>query len=471
MSETQSTKKGQIVTLTIRSTAYEGKGIGFVEDKICFVKHTAPGDVIRARITRRKKTFLEAICLEILEASPLRIPPRCRHAGICGGCNWQHVSYKDQLQFKQQHVEEHLKHIGGFTDLSMHPILACEEPFYYRNKMEYSFGDRRWLTAAEIASEEYVSNEELSLGLHVPGRYDKILNLLECHLQDERSLQIMQACRAYCLEHGFEPYNVISHQGWLRHLVIRNALTSDQWLVNIVTYYEHEAIHGLIQHLIERFPFITTVVESVNDTWSPVAVGTQERIHYGKGFITDHIADFSFDIHPTTFFQTNTPQAEKLFNLAIELADIQGGTVYDLYCGVGTISLFASKKAERVIGIELNPQSIQNARINAKNNHIENTYFEVGDAKDVFNPHLVNTYGKPDILITDPPRAGMHPDVIAQIQALRVPKIVYISCNSATMARDLKTLESTHQLMHIQPVDMFPQTYHIETVAMLTLRT
>jgi 23S rRNA (uracil1939-C5)-methyltransferase len=380
------------------------------------------------------------------------------------------VSYADQLRFKQQHVDEHIQHIGGFSDLKLHPIIACETSFYYRNKMEYSFGDRRWLSAEEIASQEYISSEELSLGLHIPGRHDKILNLQECHLQDARSFQILQACRAYCLEHGFEPYNVITHQGWLRHLVIRNTQKSDQWLVNLVTYYENEAINGLIDHLLRRFPFITTIVESINDTWSPVAIGTQERIHYGNGYITDHIADFSFNIHPTTFFQTNTLQAEKLFQLAVDLADIKGGTVYDLYCGVGTISLFASKKAERVVGIELNPQSIQNAVINAKNNHIDHAFFELGDAKEVFSPALFDKYGKPDVLITDPPRAGMHPDVIEQIQQLNIPKMVYISCNSATMARDLKLLDATYHVQHLQPVDMFPQTYHVETVALLTLR-
>jgi 23S rRNA (uracil1939-C5)-methyltransferase len=463
-----SAKKGHIVPLKIESAAYGGKGIGFVNGKACFVPNTAPGDEILARIVKKSKSHLEGKLIEITTPSPVRIRPLCSHANVCGGCSWQHTPYDLQVDFKRQHVEDHMRRIGNIQDVEILPTLRSDRPFYYRNKMEYSFGDRRWLTDDEISSGDALVKNTLALGLHVPGRFDRILDLNECHLQDIRSYQILNSLRALALEHEMDPYNPVKKEGWLRHLVVRNSLSTDEWMVNIMTFYKNEsAMQRIVDHLLTHFPFISTVIESLNETWSPTAYDAEEIIHYGSGYITDSIGRFSFRIHPTTFFQTNTAQAERLFETAIQYADISGGTVYDLYCGVGTLSLFASDKAERVVGVELNPQSIINAEINAQDNHVLNASFRTGDARDTFSDALISEFGVPDVLLTDPPRAGMHDDVVQRINQLNVPTVVYVSCNSATMARDLALMSESYDITHIQPVDMFPQTYHIETVARL----
>lgn len=472
MKENQTTvKKGQEVEFLVEKTAYEGKSLGYVDNKVCFISNTIPGDRVRARITVRKKAFYEAKLLDIIDPSPDRISSKCSHASICGGCSWQHAPYDYQLEFKQDHVQDHMIRIGGFTDLKVHPVIASEKKFYYRNKMEYSFGDRRWLSDDEIASNTEFNKEELALGLHIPARFDRILNLKECHLQDERSYQIMDATRSFAIKQGYSPYNNVKKEGWLRHLTIRNSSKNDGWMVHFMTFYsDPRSMDNLVNHLLHHFPFITTIVETVNTTWGPVDFNAQEIIHYGDGFITDSIGKYNFRIHPSTFFQTNTTQAERLFQTAIDFAEINSGTVYDLYCGVGTLSLFASSKATKVIGIELNPQSILNAEQNALDNGVENTFFRTGDTRDTFSQALINEFGKPDILLTDPPRAGMHGDVVQSLNELKIPKIVYVSCNSATMARDLALLNDQYEITQVQPVDMFPQTYHIETVARLILR-
>ncbi len=472
MNETAaSAKKGEIIPLKIESAAYGGKGIGFVNGKACFVPNTAPGDEILVRIIKKRKSHLEGKLVEITSASAVRIDPLCSHANVCGGCSWQHTPYDFQVDFKRQHVEDHMRRIGNIQDVDILQAIPSDRPFYYRNKMEYSFGDRRWLTDDEIATGETFEKDTLALGLHVPARFDRILDLSECHLQDSRSFQILDALRSFAIENQLEPYNAFKKEGWLRHLVIRNSQATDEWMVNIMTFYKNStAMQQIVDHLLGKFPFITTVVESLNETWSPTAYNAVEIIHYGSGYITDNIGHFSFRIHPTTFFQTNTAQAERLFDTAIQYAGISGGTVYDLYCGVGTLSLFASDKAERVVGVELNPQSIINAEINAKDNKVANTFFRTGDARDTFSDALINEFGIPDVLLTDPPRAGMHEDVVQRINQLNVPTVVYVSCNSATMARDLALMSDTYEITHIQPVDMFPQTYHIETVARLISR-
>lgn len=472
MNQTEaSAKKGQIIPLVIESAAYEGKGIGFVNGKACFVPNTAPGDEILVRIIKKSKSHLEGKLVEVTTPSAIRINPLCSHANVCGGCSWQHTPYDYQVDFKRQHVEDHMRRIGNIHDVVIQHALRSDRPFYYRNKMEYSFGDRRWLTDNEIATGDTLVKDTLALGLHVPGRFDRILNLNECHLQDHRSYQILNSLRAFAIHNGMDPYNAFKKEGWLRHLAIRNSNATDEWMVNIMTFYRHsEAMQLIVDHLLMQFPFISTIVESLNETWSPTAFNAQEIIHHGSGYITDNIGRFSFRIHPTTFFQTNTAQAERLFDTAIQYAGISSGTVYDLYCGVGTLSFFASNNAERVVGVELNPQSIINAEVNAKDNSVENTYFRAGDTRDTFSKDLINEFGIPQVLLTDPPRAGMHEDVVLQINQLNIPTVVYVSCNSATMARDLALLSDTYEITHIQPVDMFPQTYHIETVARLVSR-
>lgn len=467
-----SIKKGQEIELQIDSAAYKGKGIGKVNGKAVFVPNTAPGDRIRTRIVKRKKSYLEGKLLEVLEGGPNRIEPKCRHAQACGGCNWQHVDYETQLSFKQDQVRDHMHRIGGLTELEVNPTLGCENIFHYRNKMEYSIGHKRWLSREEINKDEFISDRCFAAGLHAPGRFDKILNIQECFLQDPVSYQILDFVRSYCTEHDIAPFNRIDHEGFIRNVMIRKAHHTDDLMVNLVTYKdEPETIGALCNALLEAFPSITTIVNNVNDTKRPTAEGRYENVLHGPGHITEYIGPYHFTIQANAFFQTNTAQAERLYDVAKNFAAIQpGDIIYDLYCGVGTLSLYLSDDAEKVVGIELEQVAIENARRNAKANQVDNVHFIEGDMKDVFDDTVEKKYGSPDCLITDPPRAGMHPDVVQQLKKLEVPKLAYISCNTSTMARDLDELSEVYEILELQPVDMFPQTYHIEAVAKLRLK-
>lgn len=465
-------KKGEEVTLEIESAAFRGKGVAKVDGLAVFVYGTAPGDVVKARIIKKKKNYREAKLLEVLEPSKDRIEPKCQHANVCGGCSWQHVPYAKQLEYKGQQVADHITRLGGLSDTIIHPAMGSESEFYYRNKMEYSFSNRRWLTREEINRDEFVDDSGFAAGMHAPGRFDKILNLNECHLQRTESFEILDFVRNYCIQHDIPPFDAMKHEGFMRHLMIRNSFHTDDFMVNLVTYQDdQELIKKLSDELLEKFPIITTIVNNINDTKSPTSIGRIEKVIHGTGYIVDKIGDHTFKIHPNAFFQTNTAQAERLYETAREFADLKDGEiVYDLYCGVGTLSLFMSQKAEKVLGIELVDVAVQNAKFNAKENNIGNVSFIKGDMKDVFTQEMVNEFGAPDVLITDPPRAGMHPDVVKRLKELKVPKLVYVSCDSSTMARDLKELAEVYDVLEVQPVDMFPQTYHVEAVAKLRLK-
>ena len=465
-------KKGEEVTLEIESAAFRGKGVAKVDGLAVFVYGTAPGDVVKARIIKKQKNYREAKLLEVLEPSKDRITPKCQHANVCGGCSWQHVPYAKQLEYKGQQVADHIRRLGGLTDTIIHPAMGSESEFYYRNKMEYSFANRRWLTQDEINKDEFVDDSGFAAGMHAPGRFDKILNLNECHLQHKESFEILDFVRNNCIKHDIPPFDAMKHEGFMRHLMIRNSYHTDDFMVNLVTYQDdQELIKKLSDELLEQFPIITTIVNNINDTKSPTSIGRIEKVIFGPGFIVDKIGNHTFKIHPNAFFQTNTAQAERLYEVAREYADLQDGEiVYDLYCGVGTLSLFMSQKAEKVLGIELVEVAVENAKFNAKENNVDNVSFIKGDMKDVFTEEMVNTFGAPDVLITDPPRAGMHPDVVKRLKELKVPKLVYVSCDSSTMARDLKELDEVYEIIEVQPVDMFPQTYHVEAVAKLRLR-
>ena len=465
-------KKGQEVELDIIDAAFKGKGLAKVDGLAVFVPGTTPGDKVKARIIKKKKKHREAKLLEILEPSEHRIDPKCQHANVCGGCSWQHIPYSKQVEYKGQQVKDHIARIGHLDGEIVKPAIASDEEFYYRNKMEYSISSRRWLTEEEIKSDAYVDDSAFAAGLHAPGRFDKILNLKECHLQVPESYQILDFIRNYCIEHGIEPYDTLENTGFMRHIMIRNSHYTDDFMVNLVTYQDDQSVmEKLKDALLIEFPFITTIVNNVNDTKSPTAEGRYEKVLHGPGFIVDKIGDFTFKIHPNAFFQTNTAQAEKLYDVAKDFAEIkENDIVYDLYCGVGTLSLYMSRKAQHVLGIELVDVAVQNARFNANENEVDNVSFIKGDMKDVFTQEVVYEYGAPNVLITDPPRAGMHPDVVKRLCELKVPRIVYVSCNSSTMARDLKELKEVYDIEVVQPVDMFPQTYHIEAVAKLTLK-
>jgi len=466
-------KKGAEVELEIESTAFKGKGVAKANGLAVFVPNTVPGDRVKVRIVKRKKKHREAKLLEVLQPGPQRVEPRCRHATVCGGCSWQHVDYESQLRFKRQQVQDHMERIGDIKGLEVRPTIGCDEPFYYRNKMEYSIGHKRWLSREEIERDEYVSDRCFAAGLHAPGRFDKILNIQECHLQDPVSYEILDFVRSYCVEHEIEPYNTIDNEGYMRNVVIRTSHHTDDLMVNLVTYRdEKDTMQKVTDALLEAFPRITTVVNNINDTKSPTAVGRYENVIHGPGYIVDSIGDYKFKIDANAFFQTNTWQAERLYEVAKNFADIQPGELlYDLYCGVGTLSLYMSDIAEKVVGIEMVNVAVKNARANAENNSVENVEFVKGEMRNQFNSSFIEKYGRPDCLLTDPPRSGMHPDVVKELVRLKVPKLVYVSCNSSTMARDLKQLKKAYDILEVQPVDMFPQTYHIETVANLRAKT
>ncbi|MCC5905268.1 MAG: 23S rRNA (uracil(1939)-C(5))-methyltransferase RlmD [Balneolaceae bacterium] len=465
-------KKGQQIELRIDSTAFKGKGVGRHEGRAVFVPGTAPGDLVEVRIVKKKKKFLEGKVTQMIEPSPLRTDPKCIHANVCGGCTWQHLPYPEQLKIKEQHVRDHIERIAGLDPAIVKPIIGCEQEFNYRNKMEYSFGTKRWLTEAEIQSDEYVDDTAFAAGMHAPGRYDKILNLKECHLQHEISFRILDFVRSYCEENNIPAFDTHQKTGYMRHLVIRNSHYTNHLMVNFVTFRDDEQIiSGLCNAVLNKFPEITTVVNNINDQPNPTAIGRYENILHGPGFIVDHIGNHTFKIHANAFFQTNTPQAEHLYSVAREFCELQSEDhLFDLYCGVGTLTLFMAGDVSKVTGIELVDVAIENANFNAKENGVENVQFVKGDMKDTFNDAFLKKTGKPDVIITDPPRAGMHPDVVEQFISMDVPRLVYVSCNPSTMARDLAILKEAFEIECVQPVDMFPQTYHIEAVAKLRQR-
>ncbi len=461
-------KKGKELILDITTAAFEGKGLGRVGDYAVFVKHTAPGDQVRVRIIRKRKNYAEGILLEVLNPSADRIAPKCRHAGTCGGCTWQHVPYDKELEYKTGHVRDHFQRIGGFHDIHTEPVIGAPEPFYYRNKMEYTFGDRRWLTDKEVESGREIADRDFALGLHVPGRYDRILNLDECHLQDPVSFQILDAIREYALSNHIPPYNTHRHEGFLRNLIIRNAEHTGDLMVNLVTSGEDDqTMTPLTEWLLDQFPRITTMIHTINDTRSPSSEGRYQKVLHGPGYIREYLGPYHFRIDPNTFFQTNTRQARKLYDVVLGALD-NVPVLYDLYCGVGTLSIYLSAMASRVVGIEIHAGAVEKARENAAGNGVIHAVFEQGDMKDIFNDELIRRHGRPDIIVTDPPRAGMHEAVIGQLLSILPEKIIYVSCNSATQARDVALLSDQYRLERIQPVDMFPRTYHVESVAVLS---
>ena len=462
-------KRGEKISLTIDSTAFKGKGIGRFKGMAIFVPNTAPGDLVEAQVTKRKKSFCEARLIEVIEPSEHRIEPKCRHAKQCGGCTWQHLPYEKQLEIKSRQVMDHMERIGGFSDITKRPTLPAENSFYYRNKMDYSFGNRRWLSREEIERDKYVSDRGIWCGLHAPGRFDKILNLKECHLQKPISYDILDTVRSYARENNIPAFDTIENTGYLRNLGIRTSHYTDDLMVNFVTFFNDEELMSEISDaLLDEFPQITTIINNVNDRKNPTAIGRYEKVVYGPGYITDYIKPFSFKIHANAFFQTHTPQAELLYEKAVELAELDHPElVYDLYCGVGTLSLVLSRHAKKVVGIEANEVAVENARQNTDANNVDNVSFIKGDMKEKLTGKLIEQFGKPESVFTDPPRAGMHPDVVQTLNRFGAPKIIYISCNSSTMARDLKALSGRYHIEAIQPVDMFPQTYHIETIAAL----
>ncbi len=459
--------------IKITAIAAEGKALARVDDKVVFVPYVVPGDVVDLQVKRKKNSYMEAVAVAFHERSPLRDEPVCSHYGVCGGCKWQCLKYSEQLKAKQQQVMDNLTRIGKIELPEISPILGSAQTYAYRNKLEYGFSDKRWLTEEEVRSGVKYDNMN-ALGFHITGAFDKILDIQKCWLMDDVNNSIRNSIRDYANEHSMTFYNLRENAGLLRSIMIRNSNTSELMLLvqfRIENAEEREQAMGLMRYLADEFPEITSLLyvdnHKCNDTF-----GDQEVIVYkGNDHIYEEMEGLRFKVGPKSFYQTNTEQAYELYKVARNFAGLTGEElVYDLYTGTGTIANFVSRQAKRVIGIEYVPEAIEDAKVNSQINGIDNTLFFAGDMKDVLNNDFIEQYGRPDVIITDPPRAGMHTDVINTILFAAPKRIVYVSCNPATQARDLQLLDADYKVMAVQPVDMFPHTQHVENVVLLEKR-
>lgn len=503
-------QRGAELTLTLDSFAFEGKSIARHNGLVVFVQGGVPGDEVRVRLTKIKKQFLEADVVEVLKRSPLRVEPRCKYFGTCGGCKWQHVDYQAQLDFKRQHVVDALERIGGFQNVAVNPTLGAEEVYFYRNKMEFSFGEK-WLTREEmdermgsmgdgedgrrgvLKSEVRSQKSEIAdlnreplpstleprtshlsrfaLGMHIPQRFDKVLDLDECHLQSEISNRILNLVKQFCLERELSRYSTRTHTGYLRNLVIRQSAQTNELMVNLVTTDDQpELLSALSSLLIARVPSITTIVNNITQRKSQVAIGDYEKVYHGSGFISEKIGKRTYRISANSFFQTNTKQAERLYDVVKQMAQLQSDdVVFDLYSGTGTIALHVADDVKEVVGVENVEAAVEDAKKNAAANGVRNCTFILGDLKERLTKETawLALHAKPNVMIIDPPRAGMHEKVVHEIVAMKPERIVYVSCNPTTQARDLKLMCDAYRIVAVQPVDMFPHTYHIENVVSL----
>lgn len=463
-------KQNTLVELEIEKFADKGKSLAHVDGYVVFVEKAVPGDRVRAYVYETTSNYAEAKLDTLLEPSALRVEPRCRYADECGGCTWQHVEYEAQLEAKRQGVAEAFKHHTGFDDVDVHPTIGSPKTFFYRNKMDFDFSADRWLTRDEIdTGKEF--DTDFALGLHVPGNFYKVLDLQECHLHSELSVRLVNGIRNFVKEQGWPPWDIRNHEGFLRHLVIRTGEQTGDAMVNLVTYGAPEdRISAFGGFLREDFPEVTTFVHT-NHTGKSQNPEGDDQVVFGPGVIYDEIGDYRFEISPRAFFQTNTLQAERLYEVARNFADVRpSDRIFDLYCGAGTISLFMSEYVDEVIGVELVEAAVQNARANAAMNDVHNCTFVSGDLKELLSPDFADIHGAPDVLMVDPPRAGMHKDVVAQIEELAPERFVYVSCNPQTQVRDLERLRDAYRIEAVQPVDMFPHTPHVETVVRLTAK-
>ncbi len=456
-------KKGHTLELRIEKLTYGGRGLSRANDLAIFIEKAVPGDEVRARVFKKKKNYAEARVVELLRPSPYRVEPPCRYSGSCGGCTWQCLDYDRQLFFKREQVIESLEHIAQLKDVQVHSVIPSQKIFGYRNKMEFSFSDRRWLLPDEFSIQ--AASRNFALGLHVPGTFDKVLDTEACLLMPDTGNELLGAVRRYAKGSGMPPYGLKSHKGFWRFLMLRHATVSDHWMVNIITSEERrEYVQPLADMLYQDYDQVTSVVNNINTRRAGIAVGQWERLLAGGPRITDKIAKFEFEVSANSFFQTNTASAARLYDVVKTFAGLTGReTVVDLYSGTGTIPIFLSDGARKVIGIEISRGAIEDAHRNCQKNRIQNCQFI---CKDI-NEGLKDLSVKPDVMVVDPPRAGMHRDVVETVLDLLPGRIVYSSCNPATFARDLDSLRGGYHVAEIQPIDMFPHTYHVECVARL----
>jgi len=462
--------------ISIIDIAEDGKGVGKTDELVLFIEKAIPGDVVDVEVYRKKKNFAEAKITELKKASEFRTEAFCQHFGICGGCKWQHMLYDAQLIYKQKSVTDALQRIAKL-DLTglVRPILPSEQTSYYRNKLEYTFSNKRWLTNGENVEDNLEMN---ALGFHVPGRFDKILDIEHCYLQADPSNPIRNQVRGYALQHGISFYDIRAHEGALRNLIIRTSSTGELMVIVVFAHAVEEQIEGLMKFVADEFPEITSLLYIINQKMNDTIFDQEVITYRGRDFIyeamptkVDGTDVIQFRIGPKSFYQTNSDQALQLYQITRDFAGFTGNElVYDLYTGAGTIANFVAGRVKQVIGVEYVPQAIEDAKVNSAINNITNTKFFAGDMKDVLTPEFVAEHGKPDVIITDPPRAGMHPDVVNRLMEIEAKKIVYVSCNAATQARDLLVLKEKYDVLNIQPVDMFPHTQHVENVVLLVLR-
>ncbi len=459
-----------IEKLEIVDVAAEGKAIGKHNNMVVFVPWLAPGDIVDVQVVKKRKKFMEGQVRRIHSYSQNRVDPFCSHFTVCGGCRWQHLSYNDQLAFKQKQVVDNLTRIGRVDINEIKPILPSAKQKYYRNKLEFTFSASRWLTEEEVENEDKIEDRN-ALGFHVPGRFDRVLDVKECFLQDDLSNQIRIALREFTLKEGFSYYHQRSNEGFMRNVIMRNS-NKGEWMVIVVFGEERiTEIEAVMYFLKDQFPQIASlnyvVNTKVNDT-----IGDLEVVNFsGIDHIVEDMEGLEFKIGPKSFFQTNSEQALELYKITRDFAELKSeDLVYDLYTGTGTIANFVAHQCRKVIGIEYVEPAIVDARINSENNNIRNTLFFAGDMKDILNDDFVQEHGQPDVVITDPPRAGMHPDVVDVIMKASPKRIVYVSCNPATQARDLALLSEMYNVSAVQPVDMFPHTHHVENVVRLDLK-
>lgn len=471
--------------IEITGVAAEGKALVRIDDIVCFVPNCVPGDIVDLQITKKKHSFMEGRVVRVVKPSPVRCEARCKHYGICGGCKWQILPYEEQLKHKQQQIVDNLTRIGKIELPEISPILGSKHIYEYRNKLEFTFADRKWRTMEELEQLK-IKNEELKiepgLGFHIPGAFDKVLDIEECHLMDDINNRIRNGVRTYALEHGLTFYNEHTHQGLLRTLMIRNNHNGEVMVV--VSFGEKIEdfkfqISNLLEYLHQEFPEIIALLYVENLKFNDTIGDLDIHVYYGQDHIMEQMEGLQFKVGPKSFYQTNTEQAYELYKVAREFAfesqesrveSQELPLVYDLYTGTGTIANFVARQAREVIGIEYVPEAIEDAKVNSKINEIKNTKFFAGDMKDILNDAFVAKYGRPDVIITDPPRAGMHEDVVDVILKAEPKRIVYVSCNPATQARDLQLLDKKYRVTKVQPVDMFPHTQHVENVVQLALR-
>lgn len=459
--------------VTITDVAAEGKAVAKVNELVIFVPYVVPGDVVDLQVKRKKNHYAEAVAVKFHEKSPLRTEPFCSHFGVCGGCKWQCLSYEEQLKYKQKQVFDNLTRIGKVELPEFRPILGSEKTRFYRNKLEFTFSNKRWLTEEEV-KQDVKYDQMNAVGFHIPGAFDKVLAIDKCWLQDDISNQIRNAVRDYAYAHNFPFFNLRTQEGLLRNIMIRTSSTGELMVVLQCKVTDDEGrrkMEEILQFMADSFPQITSLMYVINNKCNDTIGDLDVEAFKGNDHIFEEMEGLRFKVGPKSFYQTNSEQAYNLYKVAREFAGLTGNElVYDLYTGTGTIANFVARQARKVVGIEYVPEAIEDAKVNSALNGIDNTLFYAGDMKDILTNDFIAEHGRPDVIITDPPRAGMHNDVIDVILAAEPKRIVYVSCNPATQARDLQLLDGKYKVTAVQPVDMFPHTHHVENVVQLERR-